>query len=227
MALTRELNAATVVGIFEEATGRDGAHNTSLAIHRGRIAARYRKIHLPPNERTFEKSDRGAAVADLGFMRLGLSICYDNWFPESARMAFLAGAELLHMPFYWSSEWEVQDDIPRFRTGRNDTTILASRRNRMLKVFPSRALDNGMYLVMLDHANRARKLLQHLPGKSMVFDPYGELLAETKGWVEETICFDFNRQRVQEWRQSPFFPGRNLRSDIYCRAFRSMAQRRI
>jgi predicted amidohydrolase len=53
----------------------------------------------------------------------------------------------------------------------------------------------------------------------MVFDPYGELVAETKGWKEEVLYFWFLPERVREWRSNPFFPGRALHPEIYQRHF--------
>lgn len=55
-----------------------------------------------------------------------------------------------------------------------------------------------MYIVMLDHVGKHADLGKHLPGKSMVFDPYGELLVETRGWKEEVLYFDFDREKVCE-----------------------------
>ena len=164
--------------------------------------------------------ESGPAVADLGFVRLGISTCFDNWFPESARMAYLAGAELLHVPFYWPATWEVQDDIERKRIPREKDSILQARRERMMKEFSSRAMDNGMYVVMLDQVAQDDDLGKHPPGKSMVFDPYGDLLVESEGWKEETLCFEFQPEGVREWRQSPFFPGKALQLDVYRQYFR-------
>ena len=110
-----EYGIVAVSGIFETSPGSVKPYNVSLAIAPDGSMTRYRKIHICPNEPGFEPGEslQGPVVADLGFVRLGLSVCYDNWFPETARMAFLAGAEMLHMPFYWPAEWEVCDDIPR------------------------------------------------------------------------------------------------------------------
>ena len=220
-----EFGIAAVIGIFETSPGSVKAYNVSLAIAPDGSMTRYRKIHICPNEPGFEpgESFQGPVVADLGFVRLGLSVCYDNWFPETARMAFLAGAEMLHMPFYWPAEWEVCDDIPRMRVPRQQDVVLASRRHRMMKVLASRALDNGMYLVAVDQSNISDDVGDHLPGKSMVFDPYGEVVVETVGWCAETLHFDYDSDRVGEWRESEFFPGNHLRPDVYLRAYERFA----
>ncbi len=217
--LVKDLQVATVIGLYEEAAVSGKAHNATLAIGPDGAQTLYRKTHVSPNEGPFVGYDAGPAVADLGFVRLGLSICFDNWFPETARMAYLRGAEMLHMPFFWPAEWETKDDIPRKRVPFDEACVLQARRARMLKVFPARALDNGLYLVMVDQAARSTNPEQAVPGKSMAFDPYGELIAETKGWEEEVLYFEFDPARVLEWRDSPFFPPRHLRPDIYMRAY--------
>lgn len=220
---THDLNVAAVVGLYESAPVRGKVYNVSLAITPDGTQTRYRKIHICPNE-PFWPSEADPVVADLGFLRLALSVCYDNWYPETTRMAFLNGAHMLHVPFYWPAEWERRDDLPRKRVTGDDAAVLAARRERLLKVFPGRALDNSLYLVLVDHAGRSDDVRQHMPGKSMVFDPYGELLAESQGWEEETLFFEYDPQRVAEWRSSDFFPGNHLRPEVYQRAYERYQQ---
>ena len=210
----KRLNIATVIGIYEQAS-QNKVYNTSLAIGPDGSETRYAKIHVPPNEDSFAQSQSGPVVADFGFVRVGLSVCFDNWFPESARMAYLCGAEILHMPFFWPAGWEVRDDIERKRAPVDNDLILKARRERMMKVFPARALDNGLYVIMIDQVCQSDDIDEHLPGKSMVFDPYGDLIAETKGWEEEVLYFEFLPERVKQWRCSKFFPGRSLRPQVY------------
>lgn len=220
----RRLGLAVVVGVLEAAPVAGKAYNASLAIATDGTITRYRKIHVCPNE-PYQPSYDGPVVADLGFLRLGLSVCYDNWFPETTRMAFLAGAHMLHAPFWWPAEWERLDDLPRKRVTGDDAAVLAARRERMLKVFPGRALDNSLYLVLIDHGGRSDDVRKHMPGKSMVIDPYGELLAETRGWQEEAIYFQFDAERVAEWRHNRFFPGNELRPSVYRQAYAEWEQR--
>jgi len=219
----QDVNMAVVFGLYEPAPEPGKVYNVSLAVAPDGAQTRYRKIHICPNE-PFCPSDGGPVTADLGFVRLGLSVCYDNWYPETTRLAFLNGAQMLHVPFYWPAEWERRDDLPRKRVTGDDDAILAARRERMLKVFPGRALDNSMYLVLVDHAGRSDDIRRHMPGKSMVFDPYGELLAESRGWEEEILYFEFDPGRVAEWRHNEFFPGNHLRPEIYERVYARFRQ---
>jgi predicted amidohydrolase len=214
----RDLQIAAVFGLYQAAPVPGRFYNVSVAVGPDGRQTSYHKIHVCPNE-PYLPSDEGPATADLGFVRLGLSVCYDNWYPETARMAFLNGAQMLHMPFYWPAEWERRDDLPRKRVAGADAAVLAARRERILKVFPGRALDNSLYLVLVDHAGRSSDMRFDMPGKSMVFDPYGELLAESRGWEEEILYFEFDPARVAEWRGNRFFPGNHLRPEIYEREY--------
>jgi predicted amidohydrolase len=214
----QDCRVAAVVGAFELAPAAGKVYNVSIALTPGGSQVRYRKIHICPNE-PYCPSDGDPVVVDLGFMRLALSVCYDNWYPETTRMAFLNGAHMLHMPFFWPAGWERRDEIARKRVTGDDAAVLAARRERILKVFPGRALDNSLYLAMVDHAGRSPDMDKHMPGKSMVFDPYGELQAESRGWDEETLYFEFDPARVDEWRQNLFFPGNHLRPEVYRRAY--------
>ena len=218
----QDLRVAAVVGAFEPAPVAGKVYNVSIAITPDGRQVRYRKIHICPNE-PYYSGEGDPVVVDLGFMRLALSVCYDNWYPETTRMAFLNGAHMLHMPFFWPAGWERRDEIARKRVTGDDAAVLAARRERILKVFPGRALDNSLYLAMVDHAGRSDDMDKHMPGKSVVFDPYGEVLAETRGYDEETLYFEFDPARVDEWRQNLFFPGNHLRPEVYQRAYAGRA----
>lgn len=214
----QELKVAVVYGLYERAP-EEKVYNVTLAVGLDGKETRYQKLHVPPNEASetpvVAEGVLGPTVADLGLVRLGMGTCFDNWIGESARMAYLGGAEMIHMPFYWPGKWEVCDDIERKRTAVDNDAILRSRRERMMKVFPARALDNALYVVMVDQVGVSDNIDEHLPGKSMAFDPYGDVVAETKGWQEEVLYFEFEPGMVNQWRDNPFFPGRHLKLDLY------------
>jgi len=219
--LVRQLNISVAVGLIETAREKQGAYNTVALITGEGIKARYRKIHIPPGESAFLPGEKVPVVTNLGFINLGISVCFDNWFGETARMAFLGGAHVLHMPFFWPADWEVELDLKHKRVPENEDAILRLRRERMMKVFPARALDNAVYLVMLDQVHRGGPLSERVPGKSMIFDPYGDLIAETKGWSEEVLYAEINPELQDMWRRHDFFPGNHARPDIYKRAYDS------
>jgi len=95
---------AIVGGSIYERTDEGTLFNTSVVLHRdGSLAGTYRKVHIPHDPCFFEQNyfkpgDQGFKVFDLGFAKVGVLICYDQWFPEAARAMALAGAEILFYP---------------------------------------------------------------------------------------------------------------------------------
>jgi predicted amidohydrolase len=103
-AAAEKLNIAVVGGsIYERATSGK-LYNTSIVIKRnGELSGTYRKVHIPHDpafyeQHYFEPGDLGFKVFDLGFAKVGVLICYDQWFPEAARSLALAGAEIIFYP---------------------------------------------------------------------------------------------------------------------------------
>jgi predicted amidohydrolase len=102
--VAKDLGIAIVTGSVYEKTPSGELFNTSMVIDaQGNLAGTYRKIHIPHDPSFFEKNyfkpgDEGFKVFDLGFAKVGVLICYDQWFPEAARAMALAGAEILFYP---------------------------------------------------------------------------------------------------------------------------------
>ena len=100
----KNLGIAIVGGSIYERTSEGKLFNTSLVINSsGELCGTYRKIHIPHDPAFFEKNyfepgDQGFKVFDLGFARVGVLICYDQWFPEAARSMALLGAEIIFYP---------------------------------------------------------------------------------------------------------------------------------
>src|SRR5947209_3390905 len=99
----RELGVWAVVGLLERPPGGDALFNTCVLLGPEGIRATYRKIHLPflGVDRFTTPGDRPFAVHDLGGLRVGMLICYDGSFPESARVLMLLGADLIVLPTNW------------------------------------------------------------------------------------------------------------------------------
>jgi predicted amidohydrolase len=102
--VAREHQIAIVGGSIYEKTPEGTLFNTSIVIKKdGTLAGTYRKVHIPHDpsfyeQNYFEPGDQGFKVFDLGFAKVGVLICYDQWFPEAARATVLAGAEILFYP---------------------------------------------------------------------------------------------------------------------------------
>lgn len=103
-AVARDHSIAIVAGsVYERSSGAKG-YNTAVVIGKdGSLLGTYRKVHIPHDPAFFERhyfdeGDQGFKVFDLGFARVAVLICYDQWFPEAARCATLAGADILFYP---------------------------------------------------------------------------------------------------------------------------------
>ena len=143
-AAAKKLNIAVVGGsIYERATSGK-LYNTALVIKRdGELSGIYRKVHIPHDpafyeQHYFEPGDLGFKVFDLGFAKVGVLICYDQWFPEAARSLALAGAEIIFYPTAiarvrhlspiegnWQDAWET---IQRGHAIANNVVVCAANR---------------------------------------------------------------------------------------------------
>jgi N-carbamoylputrescine amidase len=157
----------------------------------GEIAGKYRKVHpaaLLSLEKIYFRGGSGFPVFPLGEWRLGISICYDNLFPESCRSLALNGAELIVAPY----ATPIDDPWENFLS--------------------TRALENGVYLAACNHVGPEGDW--RMSGKSMVIDPRGKILAQASGTEEQVLAMEIDRERVVEARRRfPLF--RDRRPDAY------------
>jgi predicted amidohydrolase len=149
----RELGVWCVYGLLERA-GND-LFNAAALIGPGGFVASYRKIHLPflGVDRFTTPGDRPFAVHDLGGLRVGLNICYDGSFPESARVLMLLGADLVVLPTNWP-------------TGATSTVKY---------LVQARAMENHVYFAGINRVGEERGF--QFIGQSRLIDCNGELLA--------------------------------------------------
>ena len=157
----------------------------------------YNKIHIPPRESTIVTPGKEFSVFELPFAKAGFSICYDNEFCESHMVLTLKGAELIIMPYAWAQHWEKIDYIEPCTT---DDEIIIERQRWMYMMFGARSRDTGTYSVMVDHSGIEAHGPWRFVGKSMIFAPTGRVLAETKGWGEETIYADLDGRLLEKYR---------------------------
>ena len=210
--LARELGVVLVLSLFEHrAPGL--YHNTAVVIERdGSIAGTYRKMHIPDDPAYYEKffftpGDLGFQPVQTSVGKLGVLVCWDQWYPEAARLMALAGAELLIYPT--AIGWESTDHVNE-QTRQFDAWQLVQR---------GHAVANGLPLVAVNRTG-----FESDPsgitggirfwGRSFVAGPQGELLyqAPTDEAVHKVIEID--RSRTENVRRIwPFF--RDRRIDAY------------
>ncbi len=195
-----ELQLVIPVSFYE----RDGNvlyNSVAMLDADGSLCGVYRKTHIPDDHYYQEKfyftpGDSGFRVFDTRYGRIGVGICWDQWFPETARCMALAGAELLLYPTAIGSEPILEvDSMPHWRrcmqghAAANIIPVAAANRFGLEKVEPSTA-------------NGGQSSSLHFYGSSFITDETGELL-ETAGREEETVLLHrFDLDAIQENRLS-------------------------
>lgn len=211
-AIAKELGLVLVLSLFERrAPGL--YHNTAVVIEQdGSIAGRYRKMHIPDDPGYYEKfyftpGDLGFTPIQTSVGKLGVLICWDQWYPEGARLMALAGADLLIYPT--AIGWDPQDAADEQERQR-DAWITIQR---------SHAVANGLPLISVnrvgfeaDSSNQTAGAL--FWGSSFVAGPQGEILVQGGREDEEVLitAIDFNRSEHVR-RIWPFL--RDRRIDAY------------
>jgi len=164
----RRLDVWAIVGLLEA----DGPHlrNTLVVLSRGGIAGRYRKTHLPRLgvDRFVTAGDDAAVVVDVDGLRVGLGICYDCSFPESARVSALAGADLIALGTNWP------------------TTAMSTARY----IPNARALENHVYYAVASRVGHERGF--DFIGHSRICEPFGETLALADHQREAILVADID-----------------------------------
>ena len=207
-ALAKELNIVLVLSLFEKRTA-GLYHNTAVVIERdGSIAGKYRKMHIPDDPAYYEKfyftpGDLGFEPIQTSVGRLGVLVCWDQWYPEAARLMALRGAEVLIYPT--AIGWESSDEKDE-QTRQSDAWQLVQR---------GHAVANGLPVITVNRVGHEEDPSGQTNGiqfwgRSFVAGPQGELLLEL-GQSEEMTIVDVDlvrSERVRRWW--PFLRDRRI-----------------
>ena len=207
-ALAKELNIVLVLSLFEKRTA-GLYHNTAVVIERdGSIAGKYRKMHIPDDPAYYEKfyftpGDLGFEPIQTSVGRLGVLVCWDQWYPEAARLMALRGAEVLIYPT--AIGWESSDEKTE-QTRQSDAWQLVQR---------GHAVANGLPVITVNRVGHEEDPSGQTNGiqfwgRSFVAGPQGELLLEL-GQSEEMTIVDVDlvrSERVRRWW--PFLRDRRI-----------------
>ena len=206
--LARDLGIVLVLSLFERrAAGL--YHNTAVVMERdGSIAGMYRKMHIPDDPAYYEKfyftpGDLGFEPIETSVGRLGVLVCWDQWYPEAARLMALSGADLLIYPT--AIGWESSDESGE-QTRQSDAWQLVQR---------GHAVANGLPVVTVNRVGHEADPSRQTRGitfwgRSFVAGPQGELLAELdQSETTRVIEIDLARsERVRRWW--PFLRDRRI-----------------
>ena len=166
-------------------------YNAFLIVGPNGYIGKQRKLHMPPVEYRYYGTGSEASVFDIGLCKLGMCICFDNWFPEVPRMLALQGAEIMLSPWMWR--------IPSEATVEEKRSAADQRRQRHKRFFPSRALDNAMYVIVVDHVGEEADGFE-MPGVSMAIDPAGVVIAETTPLEEQALTVEIKASEIEKSR---------------------------
>lgn len=219
-AVAKRLGVVIVISLFEKrATGL--YHNTAVVLDKdGSIAGKYRKMHIPDDPAYYEKfyftpGDLGFQPIQTSLGKLGLMVCWDQWYPEGARLMALAGADMLIYPT--AIGWESTDTDDE----------KARQRGAWMTVQRGHAVANGLPVITVNRVGYEADPSGvtggiQFWGSSFVAGPQGELLYEGPTDREDCIIVDIDMERSENVRRIwPFLRDRRIEEfgDI-CRRFR-------
>jgi N-carbamoylputrescine amidase len=206
--LAKETGVVLVTSLFERrAPGL--YHNTAVVFERdGSIAGKYRKMHIPDDPGYYEKfyftpGDLGFHPIKTSLGCLGVLVCWDQWYPEAARLMALQGAELLIYPTAIGYD-------------PHDTADEQQRQRRAWQtVMRGHAVANGLPVVAVNRVGNEETAAstQRFWGTSFVCGPQGEIIYEASEDEEESIIVDIDMQRSEQVRRWwPFLRDRRIES---------------
>jgi N-carbamoylputrescine amidase len=207
--LARELQVAIIGSVFERRAA-GVYHNTAVVMDAdGALLGIYRKMHIPDDPGYYEKyyftpGDLGFRCFDTRFARVAPLVCWDQWYPEAARLAALAGAQVLFYPT--AIGWHPAEKA-RYGAAEHDAWRTIQR---------SHAIANGLYVAAVNRVGHEGPPQTGLEfwGGSFVADPFGQVLAEASQDAEETLIVECDPRRIEQVRRNwPFL--RDRRIDAY------------
>ncbi|MBI4455190.1 MAG: carbon-nitrogen hydrolase [Acidobacteria bacterium] len=178
-------------------------HNTAVVVDaNGKLAGKYRKMHIPDDPLYYEKfyftpGDLGFVAHSTRFGRVGVLVCWDQWFPEAARLTSLSGAQFLFYPtaIGWLST--ESEEMKRVQHQAWETIQRAH------------SVANGLYVIAVNRVGREGQL--NFWGQSFVADPMGRILARASAEKEEVLVVGCDFSKIDETRRNwPFLRDRRV-----------------
>jgi N-carbamoylputrescine amidase len=213
--LARRKKIVIVASLFERRAAGI-YHNTAVVLDAdGSIAGKYRKMHIPDDPLYYEKfyftpGDLGFPSFQTRYAKIAALVCWDQWFPEGARLAALSGAQIIFYPT--AIGW-----IPN-----EPRAVAQNQREAWQLIQRSHAVANGVYVAAANRVGREGKI--NFWGHSFVAGPLGEIVAQANDQREEILIAKCDLAKIEETRQSwPFL--RDRRVDSYGSLLHRMSDR--
>jgi N-carbamoylputrescine amidase len=207
--IAREKNVTVIVPVFERRAA--GLYHNSAAVigPDGDILGIYRKMHIPDDPGYYEKfyftpGDLGYRVFDTPVGRIGTLICWDQWYPEAARLTALRGARILFYPT--AIGWH-----PKEKAGHGE-----EQRDAWLTIQRAHAIANGVYVAAVNRVGLERPSGGsgiEFWGATFLADPFGRVIARARTNHEEIVIGEVDPARIEEVRRNwPFLRDRRIDS---------------
>ena len=218
--VSKEKDIVLVTSLFEKRA--DGIyHNTAYVFDKGKIAGKYRKMHIPDDPGFYEKfyfteGDLGFEPIDTSVGRLGVLICWDQWYPEPARIMALKGAEVLIYPTAIGWLECPKDRFDELCEKENNLNEKQKMLEAWIGVQRGHSIANGIPLISVNRVGIEKdesKVLEGIQfwGNSFVCGPQGEFLARA-GDKEEIIEVEIDLKKGKEVRKIwPFLRDRRIK----------------
>jgi len=202
--LAKELEVVLIVPLFEKRT--EGIyHNSAVIIDAdGSIVGTYRKMHIPDDPCFYEKyyftpGDNGFKSFSTRYGKVGVLICWDQWFPEAARLTALTGAQFLFYPTAIGYQ-------------KCDSMESLSQISAWETIQKSHAISNGLFLASINRGGKESGLT--FWGRSFICNPFGKILKQANGSEPQIILASCSLPEIESVRQNwPFL--RDRRIDAY------------
>jgi N-carbamoylputrescine amidase len=205
-AVAKELGVVVIASLFEK-RAQGLYHNTTAVIDAdGSYLGKYRKMHIPDDPAYFEKfyftpGDLGYKVFKTKFATLGVLICWDQWYPEAARLTSLMGAEILFYPtaIGWATS--------------QDSATNEEQYNAWQTIQRSHAVANGVHVVSVNRVGFEQNGAMKFWGGSFVSNPFGSLITKASHDNEEVIVTEIDLTKTDSYRTHwPFMRDRRIDS---------------
>jgi len=204
--VAKETGVVIIASLFEK-RAQGLYHNTTAVIDAdGSYLGKYRKMHIPDDPAYFEKfyftpGDLGYKVFETKFAKIGVLICWDQWYPEAARLTSLMGAEILFYPtaIGWATSQDEATNTEQY--------------NAWQTIQRSHAIANGVHVVSVNRVGFEQDGAMKFWGGSFVSNPFGTLLAKGSHDDEEVIVTEIDLDKTDSYRTHwPFLRDRRIDS---------------
>ncbi len=202
--IAKENNVVIIASLFEK-RAHGLYHNTTAVIDAdGTYLGKYRKMHIPDDPGYYEKfyftpGDLGYKVFKTKYATIGVLICWDQWYPEAARITALMGAEILFYPtaIGWATHQDEETNIEQY--------------NAWQTIQRSHAVANGVPVVSVNRVGNESDM--KFWGGSFISNPFGTLLYKASHDEEETVVTDIDMSKSERYRTHwPFLRDRRIDS---------------